>query len=223
MPSKEHDDLIWMAANWIENRASGRGCKGNSELCIAPEYVADFVCQCTLQHRFYHTYCKNSELQELQPHNGAWSGITNDFICIFEAKTTRSDFLNTFNESPKHMNRHEPFGNLHWCVVSKGIIKPEELPDFWGMLERSGNGLREVRPPKLFKIPKERLYYVAHQILWTINKRRHYHPCKLCGTYKQDLYCKRCLMAVKRKNSVREVVDGGCFGVAWHKRLFGGI
>ena len=97
MPSKEHNDLIWLAANWIGNRASGRGVKGNSEISLSNGYVADYVCQLTLQHRFYGEYCKHSGFSELKFNrdDGVWSGTENDFICIFEAKATRTDFLST--------------------------------------------------------------------------------------------------------------------------------
>jgi len=200
MPSKEHSELIWEAANWIGNRASGRGMKGNSEIRLSDGYVADYVCQLTLQYRFYEQYCRYAGLQvlTLNREDGTWIGVENDLICVFEAKATRSDFLSTFNDSPKHLNRHNPYGSMHWCVIKKDVAEPRELPDFWGLLVERGSGLSEIRKPKLMIITRASLYEAAHSILWAIDKKRHYHPCKKCGKSSQDLYCHRCYVDVRQ-------------------------
>jgi len=183
-----------MAITWIGNRASGRGEKGNSEICIGKGYVADYVCQCTLQNSHYQRYCKVNNLKTLayNQDKDEWEGVIDDFICVFEAKASRSDFLSTFGNSKKHRNRHEPIASLHWLVVNKGIYTPDEVPDFWGILEARGNGLSEKRVPKLFSISDDQKHYFAHQILWAIDKRRGYHACCQCGRNSDVLYCKQC-------------------------------
>jgi len=192
MAGKEHNDLIWLAANWISNRVTGRGMKGNSEISIAPKYVADYVCECSLQYTHYAKYCDNSGLDKGHCCSNIFKGINNEFICVFEAKATRSDFLSTFNGSEKHKNRHKPVGSLHWCVLKKGIYSLDEVPEFWGVLEPYGSGLSEKRMPKLFEISEDKLLRVSHAIMWAIHKDRGYLPCVRCGQYTDELYCRRC-------------------------------
>jgi len=100
------------------------------------------------------------------------------FACVFEVKVSREDFLNTFgNRKTSHAKaRMEPVGTAHWVVAEKGICKPEELPDFWGLLVPYGTGLTEKKMPKLNLLPESRLHAMAFDMLWLqMNYRRSYY------------------------------------------------
>lgn len=66
------------------------------------------------------------------------------YTAMIECKATRSDFL---------VDKKKPFrvegrgcGKYRLYCSNTGIIKPDELPDGWGLLEPSGNGLKLIIP-----------------------------------------------------------------------------
>lgn len=101
---------------------------------------------------------------------GSNSGRCADALCMglypsrglelegFEMKDSRSDWL---NELKKHSKADAIFKycDRWWIVASKkDIVKPEELPEAWGLLVVSGDFLRvEKKAPKLEpeQIPKK--------------------------------------------------------------------
>lgn len=97
-----------------------------------------------------------------------------ELVVIIEAKATRGDFLATFGDGQRHANRKTPVGNMHWCVCARGIAKPEELPDFWGLLAPRGNGLTELRQPTFtgFVGQEAMLQGMAYHILWYAKQNR---------------------------------------------------
>jgi hypothetical protein len=98
------------------------------------------------------------------------NGPDNYFTMIFEAKATRSDFKSTFGNNDKHRNRLSPVAHLHFVVVNKGVCMPQELPDFWGMLERSGRGVTLIKYPKYNERTTEEIDQFAHALLWVKTK-----------------------------------------------------
>lgn len=177
MPSEAHDRLTMYALRWIGNRC--RDTRHATEVQVARGYVADAVVLSGLEYRFYIRYCKLWGLQPISLYatspvdvdqeyeNQIAAGfVPCDFAHIFESKATRSDFLSTFGPSERHANRLEPVGTTHWVVTEKGVCQPEEVPDPWGLLVRSGSGLREVKHPKFAGYNRDRMYQLAHAILW---------------------------------------------------------
>ena len=82
-------------------------------------------------------------------------------------RITRADFLHIFGRlSKKHRNRHTPVGNLHFVVVPKGLIKHDEVPTFWGILEMNGNGLTEIKKPIYGEISENVRMRIAENLLW---------------------------------------------------------
>lgn len=69
---------------------------------------------------------------------------------LIECKASRSDFLSDKN---KFFRRQEDYGmgDKRYYAASMGMIKPEELPDGWGLLEVGERQIRETVEPK----PKE--------------------------------------------------------------------
>jgi len=193
MPSKKHNELAGMALTWLGNKVSARGYRGTTEICIAQGYVADAVALCSLQGRFNGRYLRHSGYTPpiCNYHYNKETGkvdcvirgdeINNYYTCIFEVKVSRTDFLGTFNGSDKHKNRHKPIGSLHWVVTPKGLIKPDELPDFWGLLETRGGGLSEKKLPLINILEQNRFNEIAHDLIWPLEKHRGYLNCKECG------------------------------------------
>lgn len=151
--TKLHAELADRALVWLSNKVTGRGMRSVLEFMVTDGYVADAFALCSLQWRFYDRYSKLSEY--------------NYFSYIFEAKATRSDFISTFNESEKHKNRKEPYSNFHYCVTPRNLIKTEELPPFWGLLEIRGLGLTETKPPHYNDVKSEQYLRWAETMLWT--------------------------------------------------------
>ena len=185
MPGKEHNELTSMAACWLNNRATGKGVRGASEVWLDHGYVADYAALVSFQGRFDQAYRYDSGLarknlmQTISIGGGESvmfdddsSDVPNYYACIFEAKATRSDFLSTFNNSEKHSNRKYPIGSFHWVVANKGIVNPDEVPDFWGVLEKYGAGLREVKKPKINILQSCDIDSIAHRIIWPMKSVR---------------------------------------------------
>lgn len=184
MPSKRHIELQNMVARWIGNRSF--------KMCGLPEvgvigYIADFVALAGMNNEYHTRYSKHSGLTKkymtTRKTDEGWErkvfgDIDRYYVCVFEVKVSRSDFLNTFaGKDTSHAKaRMQPVGTAHWVVAEKGICKPEELPDFWGLLEPYGAGLTERKKPKLNVLPDSELHLVAFEMLWLqMNYRRSYY------------------------------------------------
>lgn len=155
--SELHCELAQRALVWLEGKATGRGIRGCEEIILAEGYVADSVAISGLQIA--------NEILFLGKRREWNSGESDDLIWVFESKVSRSDFMNTFKRSNHLGDRLTPIGNFHFVVTPKGLVKPEEVPTFWGLLERSGQGLRVTKMPELCETTKEKLYEIAYCIL----------------------------------------------------------
>lgn len=170
LATRTHDELSWRALRWIGSRATYSGIRGGVEVRLAKQYVADCVCLARFEHRFAQRYCDRSGVALKTKHwiaDGQWAetgDVYQEWLMVFESKRSRGDFRATFGnpDSP----RLAPFGHMHWCVTPKGLIKPGEMPGWWGLLEERGNGLREVRKPIVQVIDDAVLDRVARELLW---------------------------------------------------------
>jgi len=205
-PSKKHKELALSGLTWLQNKVTAKGMRGTTEVALDQGYVADAVVLCSLQERFFERYCKHSNLKPITGHcvldssTGKriyeWKGdVANYFACVFEAKASRSDFLSTFNESGKHKNRKKPVGNLHWCIAPKGMVRPEELPALWGLLEPYGAGLTEKKLPLIKILSDKDIDQIAHQLLWPLQAQRNFINCQKCGKWIYEGYCNRCFIS----------------------------
>ncbi len=163
-PSTEHKRLTSLVFPWLCRRATGRGVRGAPEVQLETGYVADAVALCSFQHRY-----------DQQLTNPAFRETVDGFqvqvehACIFEVKVSRADFLSTFNNSPKHANRKQSAGSLHWLVAPKGIARPGELPDFWGVLETTWPNPRYLylkKWPIHCRLSEATLDRIGRLILW---------------------------------------------------------
>ncbi|GGB66138.1 hypothetical protein GCM10011607_28520 [Shewanella inventionis] len=75
-------------------------------------------------------------------------GFRNGVSCLIEAKVTRSDFL----ADKKKRFRVDPslgMGDWRFFICPPGLIKPEELPQGWGLLYAHAKVIKKVHgfPP----------------------------------------------------------------------------
>lgn len=176
MPSDRHIELQNMVYRWIDNR-SIKMC-GLPE-CDAVGYIADFVAIARMNDDLHSKYCRFSGVEK-KTMRRVWVGrnlpletiiegdVDRHYVCVFEVKVSRADFLNTFGgKKTEHAKaRTEPVGTAHWVVADKGVCKPEELPDMWGLIIPYGTGLSERKPPKLNLLPEEAVHSIAFDMLW---------------------------------------------------------
>ena len=74
---------------------------------------------------------------------------------LVECKVSRSDFL---SDKDKFFRRQEDYGmgDKRYYAVPAGLIKSDELPDGWGLLEVDRYHVREVVEPKHKEANKRR-------------------------------------------------------------------
>ena len=178
MPSERHNELAKLALRWLRNKATGRGVRGGFEVPMGEGYVADAVALCCFQQRYAKLYVGEDNFDRIN----RFEVLVPEVVCVFEAKATRADFLATFSCGKQHENRKEPVAHFHWCVCPHNVAKPEELPEFWGMLRTRGIGLGELRKPRYCKVEEGVLEQVAYNVLWYAkNNHRPYAKGRYCG------------------------------------------
>ena len=67
---------------------------------------------------------------------------------LIECKVSRADFL---ADSKKWFRRDEEsgMGDRRYIAAPKGLLRPDEIPDGWGLLEADEHYVRETRNPEL--------------------------------------------------------------------------
>ena len=172
--SDRHIELQNMIVRWITNRSFK--IYGLPEANVVG-YIADFVAIAGMYDSHHTKYAGHSGLQKkYMSYRGVgerlerkvFGDIDRWYVCVFEVKVSRNDFLNTFGgrKSPHAKARLEPVGTAHWVVAEKGICEPSEIPDFWGLLTPYGTGLTELKKPKLHILPDSELHAIAFDMLW---------------------------------------------------------
>ena len=69
---------------------------------------------------------------------------------VIEVKVSHSDFLADQKKYWRNVEPENQLGNNRWYLCPEGIIKPNELPDGWGLLYWDGKQIRPVVAPKAF-------------------------------------------------------------------------
>lgn len=175
--------MLW---TWINNRTVKMAALPE---CNIVGYIADFVAIAIMNDIPHERYCRRSGLKPMSM-NQVWQGkgmplkdvikgdIDRHYVCVFEVKVSREDFLNTFGgtDSPHAKARMDPVGTAHWVVADKGVCKPDELPDFWGLLEPYGTGMTETKMPKLNILQESIIHSFAFDMMWLqMNFRSSYY------------------------------------------------
>lgn len=179
--SELHDQLAGMALRWFANKCTARGARGGYELKVRPGYVVDAAAigsliSGNLKPYEYHwrrtvytghaTLDYDTETGKLIKGYEVTSGdFYNYFLVVFEAKVSRADFLGTFDRKHKS-NRWTPAAHLHFVVTPRGLLSEDDDLGVWGLLEKCGGGLTEIRQPMLCDHPDDYIDRLAHSILW---------------------------------------------------------
>lgn len=77
-------------------------------------------------------------------------GFKDDTCIVVEVKTSRADFLRDAKKS--HRGEGKGMGAYRYFMAPAGMIKPDEVPEGWGLVEVSGKicrvvkGLKQLRP-----------------------------------------------------------------------------
>lgn len=72
-------------------------------------------------------FCHNSELPDV-------IAFTSRSTTVIECKVSRGDFLKD-KKKPFRINSNQGMGDYRFYCAPKGLIKPEELPRGWGLIE----------------------------------------------------------------------------------------
>lgn len=151
-PSTDHRSLQIATRRWLFHRASGSGIQWAPELAVGEKYIADCVAFFWLQHRFMEQY-------KVQ-----FDKLHSDLMFVFEVKVSRADFLATFRD--KNSNRYNPVAHFHILVTPKNLIKHDEIPENWGLLEKCGAGLSLKKIPTFFETQRQQIHSVGYAMLW---------------------------------------------------------
>lgn len=87
-------------------------------------------------------FCATGEVPDVI----AWKGFCRSVLV--ECKVSRADFL-ADGAKPFRMKPEEGMGSQRFYMAPSDIIRPEELPKHWGLLELHGCGVRvKVKPAR---------------------------------------------------------------------------
>jgi len=67
---------------------------------------------------------------------------------VIEVKTSHADFKNDQKKFWRNVLPEHQAGNLRWYLCPEGIIKPDELPEGWGLLYWDGKRIYPVVAPE---------------------------------------------------------------------------
>ena len=139
-----HYDLCVEGAKWLHRRQSYDRCKAkkpcfNPSLCRNCRYPYQYVAV---------------ELCTVGTENTDVWGYNNEGTAVIEVKVSHSDFMadqKKWWRSDVAENRGYQAGTHRWYLCPEGVIKPEELPDKWGLLYWDGKQITPVVAPKPFE------------------------------------------------------------------------
>lgn len=154
----KHKELTYRSLSWLNSRTTRSGKRWATELQISDNWIADAVVFAFPQMRFY---------DEIEPKPESIDRL----LYIFESKVSRNDYNKSFS-GKYDIHKLTLVGNLHYVVTPKNLIKPDELPEGWGWLMQSGNGLREIIQPTYNPITDELKHLIGWRMLWAAYSER---------------------------------------------------
>jgi len=109
-------------------------------------------------------FSHNAELPDVIAFNGRYS-------TVIECKVSRGDFLKD-KHKPFRINQNSGMGDYRFYCAPKGLIKPEELPRGWGLIEilPSNKMRKQVDSNSVFKKNIE----AEHYLLFYYARRANY-------------------------------------------------
>jgi len=171
MASDLHKELSIRAISWMNSRMTQSGIRWATEFYLKEGWVADCVAFGFPQIRFFDKIKKLHNQQEV---HDVWkkNGYPHSFLHVFESKVSKQDYYKSFGKDGKTGYKSKMIGHLHYIITPKGLITENILPEGWGWLVKSGNGLREMKTPQLHKISDEYINQIGYRMLWSAYGRR---------------------------------------------------
>jgi len=71
-------------------------------------------------------------------------GFNDTYSFLIECKTSKSDFLCDFKKSFRK-NPEEGMGMFRFYLCPKDLIKPEEVPENWGLIYTDGQSFKTIK------------------------------------------------------------------------------
>jgi len=93
---------------------------------------------------------------------------------MIEVKVSRSDFLKDKKKRGRDP-RHKQLGGYRLYLTPEGLIKVEELPEGWGLLEWDGKKINIIKDSVFFKEDFEAAGYFYHSILRRLFKPQEFN------------------------------------------------
>lgn len=135
-----HYQLCLEGAKWLHRR------KHDYKKCDGKPCQFKF-CQFCHQYHYVAVELNTYNLEQCD----VW-GYDGNNTAVIEVKTSHSDFLADLKkECRKETNKDYLCGNLRWYLCPKEVIKPNELPQGWGLLYWDGKKIYHVVAPKPFE------------------------------------------------------------------------
>lgn len=97
-------------------------------------------------------------------------GYDGIYTAVIEVKTSHADFLNDRKKWWRGVAAKEldlQAGTFRWYLCPDGMIKPEELPEGWGLLYWDGKKIIRIVAPK----KNEHTWYADMRIFYSIIRR----------------------------------------------------
>jgi hypothetical protein len=117
-----HQDLCGLAVKWLKRAPGKQGA----------------ACQVAFSE------AKGSWNGEIPDAIGFRTAAEDEGSVIVEVKVSRKDYLSD-RKKPHRMDQANGMGLYRYYMAPEGIIRTEELPERWGLLEVSKNGLLSVK------------------------------------------------------------------------------
>lgn len=149
-----HDKLIIKARAWLVK------CKPNN--IRIP--TCTFVC------------CEIVSGQETADAIGFYAGGS----ILIECKTNHSDFLADSKKYSRGSNNNRGLGCFRYYLCPSNIIKPEEVPEQWGLLYFNGRGIDTIKVARLREINHYDETVLLKSVIRRLMGSKKYFATKAC-------------------------------------------
>lgn len=134
-----HYNLCLEGAKWLRRRQNYERCRKNKACFSLPKLCYG----CRKAFKFVAV-----ELNTVGTENTDVWGYDGNMTAVIEVKVSHSDFLADKKKFWRTKSAPElRAGNLRWYLCPDGVIKPEELPEGWGLLYWDGKQISPIIPP----------------------------------------------------------------------------
>lgn len=149
-----HYRLCVEGAKWLHRKKHDyKKCDGRE--CERPEF-----CKACVSYKYVAVELNTYGIEQCDV--WGWNGYV---TAVIEVKTSHNDFLNDRKkECRQDEYRDMQCGNYRWYLCPEGVIKPEEIPEGWGLLYWN-NGVRIVSAPKYMECAYKGDMLIIYSIL----------------------------------------------------------